>query len=112
MTAAFILTGLRVAKESLGAVYEGTRIMHESTAYDMAVEEGEIRGRQHTLLEMGDARFGGARRSIRGRPKGHPGSQSPQADGAGHLYGQFVAGIAFHAVIFWDALGGVTRLHG
>jgi len=44
MTASFILTGLRVEKEMLAHLYEGVRIMHESTAYDVWVEEGEKRG--------------------------------------------------------------------
>jgi hypothetical protein len=39
MTASFILTGLRVKKESLATIYEEVRVMHESTAYDQAMEE-------------------------------------------------------------------------
>jgi len=53
MTAAFILTGLRVKKEQLANIYEGVRVMHESTAYDMAVEEGQIQGQIRTLLRQG-----------------------------------------------------------
>jgi hypothetical protein len=34
MTAAFILTGMPFPKENLGSIYEGVKIMHESTAYD------------------------------------------------------------------------------
>src|SRR5207249_4454715 len=33
MTAAFILTGLRVQKDELSTIYHGVRIMHESTAF-------------------------------------------------------------------------------
>ncbi len=58
MTAAFILTGMRVAKEDLASIYSGVRIMHESTAFDMAVEEGEIRGKVLLLLRLGRKRFG------------------------------------------------------
>jgi hypothetical protein len=58
MTAAFILSGMRLPKESLANIYDGVRIMHESTAYDMAIEEGEIRGSQQLLLRMGSRPFG------------------------------------------------------
>ncbi len=62
MTAAFILTGMRVAKEDLASIYSGVRIMHESTAYDMILDEGEIRGKirqsHFLLLKQGKKRFG------------------------------------------------------
>ncbi len=74
MTAAFILTGMRVAKEDLASIYNGVRIMHESTAYDMAIEEGlekglvkgreegRLEGKIHQsqllLLKLGNKRFG------------------------------------------------------
>jgi hypothetical protein len=53
MTASFILTGLRVKKENLATIYEGVRVMHESTAYDQAMEEGEIRSSHRVLLRQG-----------------------------------------------------------
>ena len=53
MTASFILTGLRVKKENLATIYEGVRVMHESTAYDQAMEEGEIRLSHRVLLRQG-----------------------------------------------------------
>jgi predicted transposase YdaD len=70
MTAAFILTGLRVPKETLADIYDGVRIMHESTAYDVILEEGraegrlegrlegEIRNSHRLLLRQGQKRFG------------------------------------------------------
>ncbi len=66
MTAALILTGMRVAKEDLATIYSGVRIMHESTAFDMAVEEGlakglvkgRIEGEIRLLLKQGRKRFG------------------------------------------------------
>lgn len=58
MTAAFILTGLRVKKEQIAGVYEGVRVMHESTAYDQAVEEGEIRRSHLILLRLGRKLWG------------------------------------------------------
>lgn len=70
MTAAFILTGMRVRKEDLASIYQGVRIMHESTAFDLAIEEGlakglaeglaegQIKGEIRLLLRLGKQRFG------------------------------------------------------
>lgn len=62
MTAAYILTGLRVKKTDLASIYRGVGLMTESTAYDEAVEEGELRGelkRSHLLLlRQGRKQFG------------------------------------------------------
>jgi predicted transposase YdaD len=66
MTAAYILTGLRVAKTDLAAIYRGIGLMQESTAYDEAVEEGERRGEargtirasQRLLFRQGRKQFG------------------------------------------------------
>jgi hypothetical protein len=64
MTAAFILTGLRVPKEDLPSIYDGVRIMHESTAYDVILDEGRVEGDLRTshrwLLRLGRKRFGAA----------------------------------------------------
>lgn len=51
--AAFGLTGLRVKKEDLASIYQGVRVMHESTAYDMAVEEGCVKTSHRVLLKQG-----------------------------------------------------------
>lgn len=62
MTAAYILTGLRVKKESLASIYRGVGIMKESTAFDEVMEEGELRGelrgKIRVLLRQGRKRFG------------------------------------------------------
>jgi hypothetical protein len=58
MTAAFILTGLRVPKETLSDIYSGARIMHQSTAYDSAVDEGSIKTSHRALLSLGRQLFG------------------------------------------------------
>ena len=64
MTAAFILTGMRVPKETLASIYDGVRIMHESTAYDTIFDEGrvegEIRNSHRLLLRLARKRFGAA----------------------------------------------------
>jgi hypothetical protein len=58
MTAAFVLTGLRVPKETLSDIYEGVKIMHETSAYDAMVEEGIVKARIEVLLKLGRQRFG------------------------------------------------------
>jgi len=58
MTAAYILTGLRVKKDDLASIYRGVGLMSESTAYDEAIEEGEIKGRFGGLLQQGSRKFG------------------------------------------------------
>ena len=60
MTAAFILTGLRVQKQELASIYDGVRIMHESTAYDMILDEGQLKGEIRLLLRQGRKRLGPA----------------------------------------------------
>jgi hypothetical protein len=64
MTAAFILTGLRAKKEDLASIYEGVRVMHESTAYDVAVEEGCVKTSHRFLLKLGRKLLGPADPSI------------------------------------------------
>ncbi|MEI7688036.1 MAG: hypothetical protein WCL32_23765 [Planctomycetota bacterium] len=58
MTAAYILTGLRVPKEDLASIYKGIGLMKESTAFDEAVEEGELKRSHRLLLRLGRKRFG------------------------------------------------------
>src|SRR5207249_846899 len=58
MTAAFILTGLRVHKEDLPTIYDGVRVMHESTAYDQFVDEGKVFLGHRILLRLGRKQFG------------------------------------------------------
>jgi predicted transposase YdaD len=66
MTAAYILTGLRVKKNDLASIYRGEGLMQESTAFDEVVEEserrgelrGELKGSRRLLLRQGRKRFG------------------------------------------------------
>ncbi len=53
MTAAFILTGMRVEKSQLVSIFDGVRVMHESTAYDVMLDEGRVDGQQRILLRLG-----------------------------------------------------------
>jgi predicted transposase YdaD len=66
MTAAFVLTGIRVARDRLTDVFRGVKIMHESSAFDLYEEKGRQEGRQEgrleeshrMLLRQGRHRFG------------------------------------------------------
>jgi hypothetical protein len=58
LTAAWVLTGLRVSRALAQKLYEGVRAMEESVTYQMIVEEGEIKALQRTLLRQGLKRFG------------------------------------------------------
>ena len=62
MTAAFILAEMRIEKDELANIFDGVKIMHESTAYDMILDEGRIEGRIEegirVLLRLGRKKFG------------------------------------------------------
>ena len=61
LTAAFILTGLRLDKAELDN-FQGVRAMRESSGYQIILDEGriegEIRGVRATILRQGRKRFG------------------------------------------------------
>ncbi|HZT81463.1 MAG TPA: hypothetical protein VFA26_14640, partial [Gemmataceae bacterium] len=57
-TAAFVLTGLRLPPEALAALYQGVRLMHESSAYQLIMAEGAVKEAKETLLDLGQKRFG------------------------------------------------------
>jgi hypothetical protein len=62
MTAAFVLTGLRVGRQTLAEIFQGVKIMHESSAFDLYEEKGRQEGRveesHRLLLRLGRNRFG------------------------------------------------------
>jgi predicted transposase YdaD len=66
MTATFVLTGLRVGRQTLGGIFQGVKIMHESSAFTLYEEKGREEGRQEgrveeshrLLLRLGSKRFG------------------------------------------------------
>jgi hypothetical protein len=58
MTAAYILTGLRIHRDQLGTIYDGVKVMHESSAYELILEEGAIKVSHRHLLRQGQKRFG------------------------------------------------------
>jgi hypothetical protein len=59
MTAAFILTGMRVDRSALASIYAGVRLMHQSSAYDVFMDEGRVDQAHKTLLRQGTKRLGG-----------------------------------------------------
>jgi hypothetical protein len=63
MRATFVLTGMRVAKSALQNLFAGVRFMQESSAYDVLVEEGEVKALRETLLRQGRKRFQSADQS-------------------------------------------------
>jgi predicted transposase YdaD len=70
LTAAFVLTGLRIKnQESLRALYRGVRAMRESVSYQMILDEGraegEVKALQQTLLRQGRKKFGSVPRAVR-----------------------------------------------
>jgi predicted transposase YdaD len=74
MTATFVLTGLRIGRQNLAGLFQGVKIMHESSAFalyeEKGREEGRMEGRQEgrvegrveeshrLLLRQGSKRFG------------------------------------------------------
>jgi predicted transposase YdaD len=64
MTAAYVLSGLRVTKERAKEMFKGVRAMRDSTTYQGILEEGREEGRadeaRKILLRQGHKRFGQA----------------------------------------------------
>jgi hypothetical protein len=59
LTATQILASLRVRKRSdLASIFQRIGIMYETTAWDEAIEEGEVRGQLKLLLALATDRFG------------------------------------------------------
>jgi predicted transposase YdaD len=58
LTAAFVLSGLRVEEELSQRVFRGVTAMRESTTYQAILREGRAEGIQQALLIQGRKRFG------------------------------------------------------
>ncbi len=66
LTAAFILTGLRLDREQAKRLFQGVRTMRESSTYQAILDEGriegrtegEVRGVRATIIRLGRRRFG------------------------------------------------------
>jgi predicted transposase YdaD len=83
LTAAYILTGLRVSQRAARNLFEGVRAMQESTTYQAILEEGQAKGQtlalQKTLLRQGPQRFG--LRATRCKRRSTPSPTSPGWNG-------------------------------
>jgi hypothetical protein len=60
LTAALLLTGLRVRRDVAKQVFRGVRAMRDSDTYMMILEEGEETHAKKTILRLGQRRFGAA----------------------------------------------------
>jgi predicted transposase YdaD len=58
LSAAYVLTGLRVARDVAEQIFQGVRAMKESSTYQAILEEGQAEALQKTLLRQGRKRFG------------------------------------------------------
>jgi hypothetical protein len=62
ITAAYLLTGLRVAQEVAQVLFRRVEGMHESTTYQAILDEGQLLGRtdeaRRILLRLGQSQFG------------------------------------------------------
>jgi predicted transposase YdaD len=58
LTAAYLLTGLRIARTTARDIFLGVSTMHESDTYQAILDEGEVRGLHLVILRQGRKRFG------------------------------------------------------
>ncbi len=58
LTATFVLTGLRLDRNQVRALFQGIPAMHESDTYQAILDEGEVRGVHHLLIRQGRKKFG------------------------------------------------------
>lgn len=67
ITAAYLLTGLRVHRNTARDLFRGVRTMHESDTYMAIIDEGREKEAKNIILRMGQKRFGPANETIRAR---------------------------------------------
>jgi predicted transposase YdaD len=58
LTATFVLSGLRLDRDQVRALFQGVRAMHESDTYQAILDEGRVEGLQRALLRQGRRKFG------------------------------------------------------
>jgi hypothetical protein len=64
LSAAYVLTGLRVPRSMLDQVFQGVRAMRESSAYQAILDEGRVEEAQKIILRLGRQKFGAPSDSI------------------------------------------------
>ena len=57
-TATFVLSGLRLDRNQVRALFQGVRAMRESDTYQAILDEGRVESLRDTLLRQGRKRFG------------------------------------------------------
>ena len=57
-TATFVLSGLRLNRQQLRALFQGVPAMRESDTYQAILDEGRVEGLQRALLHQGRKKFG------------------------------------------------------
>jgi hypothetical protein len=70
LTAAFLLTGLRIERDVARQVFRGARTMKDSDTYLAILEEGEEAKAKKVILRQGQKRYGPPDESITGRLEG------------------------------------------
>ncbi|HEY1379195.1 MAG TPA: hypothetical protein VGF55_20500 [Gemmataceae bacterium] len=58
LTAAFVLTGMRLSADAAAELFQGVRVVEESTTYQWIMEKGAIRHGRKMLLAQGRVKFG------------------------------------------------------
>ncbi len=58
LTSSYILSGLRIDRETGLRLFKGVRDVRESTTYQQILDEGRVEARREMLLEVGIERFG------------------------------------------------------
>jgi hypothetical protein len=70
MTAAFVLTGLRLVSSQAVRIFQGVRTMRESTTYQYILDEGRTEARRAVLLDLGGQRLGPPDEAVRATVNG------------------------------------------
>jgi predicted transposase YdaD len=70
MTAAYLLTGLRIEQQAPQGIFRGLSEMRESSTYQLILEEGAVTGSHNILLDQGQIRFGPASEETQTRLRG------------------------------------------
>jgi predicted transposase YdaD len=65
MTAAFVLSGLRITKEEAFQLFRGAKAMQESTTYQAILEEGRVDHARKMVLRLGTRQFGPPQESVK-----------------------------------------------
>jgi hypothetical protein len=64
LTAAFVLTGLRVRRDVAREVFRGVRAMKDSDTYLAILDEGREAAEKDMILRQGQKRFGAPNESV------------------------------------------------